>query len=188
MMHEVSEQAIFVRSEPDRIAVDRHPTCAGIEPHGAAIEFALGVPSRTPQQCADARQNLLEMKRLCDVVISACIEALNLVAPAVAGSKDEDWHGSAGAPPSLKDWDAVHLGEPDVEDYRVIWFAFAEIVALFAIEGAVDHIACVSKRSCKLPVEVGIILDDEETQGQCSHRCATPAQREESASQPLLCH
>src|SRR5262249_61362472 len=97
MMHEVGEQAIFVRGEPDRIAVDRHTTCAGIKPHGAAIELTLGVPSRTPQQCADARQNLLEMKRLCDVVVSACIEALHLVAPAFAGTESQHVHGTADA-------------------------------------------------------------------------------------------
>src|SRR5207237_4974917 len=56
----------------------------------------------------------------------------------------------------------VHLGQPDVEDHRVIGFGFAEIVAFFAVEGAIDHIAGVGQRGRELPVEVGIVLDDEE--------------------------
>src|SRR5258708_14872355 len=125
MMHEVGEQAIFVRRQPDGIAVDRYTPCAGIESQGAAIELTLGVPSRTSQQCADARQNLLKMKRLCDVIVSARIEALNLVAPAVAGGKDENRHGPARPPPSFKHYDAVHLRQAALQDYRVTGRAFA---------------------------------------------------------------
>jgi hypothetical protein len=102
MMHEIGEQAIFVRGEFDRIAVDRHAAGAGIEAHGAAIELSFGVAGRTAQQRADARQHLLEMKGLGDVVVGAGVETLDLVAPAVARGEDEDWHGPAGAAPSLE--------------------------------------------------------------------------------------
>jgi hypothetical protein len=37
-------------------------------------------------------------------------------------------------------------------------------MTLFAVERAIDDIACVGERGCELAVEVGIVLDDEETQ------------------------
>src|SRR5262245_39547886 len=171
MMHEVREQAIFVRGEFDRIAVDSHAAGAGIQAHRTTIELALGVAGRTPQECADACENLLEMKGLCDVIVGTSIEALDLVAPAVARRKDEDWHRPAGAAPSLEHRDAVHLGQTDIEDNGVIGLAFAEKMALFAVEGTIDDITCVDERRRKLPVEVRIVLDHEETQGQASYQC-----------------
>src|SRR5689334_8556897 len=64
VMHEIGEQPIFMRGELDRIAVHRDAPSARIEPHRPAVELALGVTSRAPQQCPDPRQHLLEVKRL----------------------------------------------------------------------------------------------------------------------------
>jgi len=36
-------------------------------------------------------------------------------------------------------------------------------VALLAVEGAVDHVAGIGERGGELPIEIGIVLDDEET-------------------------
>ena len=121
------------------------------------------------QQRADARQHLLEMEGLGHVVVGAGVEALHLVAPAVARGEHQHRHGAAGAPPGFQHRDAVHLGQADVEDDRVVGLAFAEVVALLAVEGAIDHIARVGERGRELPVEIGIVLDHEETQGQSSH-------------------
>src|SRR5262249_23442303 len=62
---------------------------------------------------------------------------------------------------------------------------FAEKVTLFAIEGTIDHISRVGERGRKLPVEIGIVLDHEETQGQCSHRCDTPESALAAVTLPL---
>src|SRR5262249_60807680 len=55
----------------------------------------------------------------------------------------------------------------------------------FAIEGTIDHISRVGERGRKLPVEIGIVLDHEETQGQCSHRCDTPESALAAVTLPL---
>src|SRR5204862_1277851 len=165
---QIREKTIFVRGELDRIAVDRHAAGARIEAHGAAIELALGVASGTPQQRADARQHLLEMEGFGDVVVGAGVKTLNLVAPAVARGQYEDRHGPAGAAPGLEHRDAVHLRQTDVENDRIVGLALAEEMAFFAVERAIDHVACVDERGRKLPVEIGIVLDDEEAQAQGS--------------------
>src|SRR5262245_45694668 len=43
MVHEIGQQTIFVAGELHGIAVDAHAAGAGVEPHRAAIELALGV-------------------------------------------------------------------------------------------------------------------------------------------------
>ena len=119
---------------------------------------------RAAQQRADARQHFLEMERLGDIVVGAGVEALHLVAPAVARGEHQHRHGAAGAAPGLQHRDAVHLRQADVEDDRVVGLGLAEVMALLAVEGAVDHIAGVGQRGGELAVEVGIVLDDEEAQ------------------------
>jgi hypothetical protein len=44
------------------------------------------------QQRAHPRQHFLEMKRLGDIIVGAGIEALHLVAPAVARGEDQHRH------------------------------------------------------------------------------------------------
>src|SRR6266566_6323751 len=129
------------------------------------------------------------MERLGDVVVGAGVEALDLIAPAVARGEDEDRHGPAGTPPGLEHRDAVHLGQADIEDHRIVGLAFAEKVALLAVEGTIDHVARVNERGRELPIEIGIVLDHEEAQGQCSHCCCRRRFiRQNRRWPPLLCH
>src|SRR6516164_6559150 len=106
------------------------------------------------------------MKGLGDVIIGAGVETLYLVAPAVARGQHENGHGSAGPPPCFQHRDAIHLWQPDVQDDGIVWLALAEIMPLFAVKRPIDDVAGIGKRSRELSVEVGIILDDEETQGE----------------------
>ena len=135
------------------------------EPHRPADEFALGVADRAAQQRAHARQHFLEMKRLGDIVVGAGVEALHLVAPAVARGQQQHRHGAAGAAPGFQHRNAVHLRQADIEHDRVVGLGLAEIVALLAVEGAVDHIAGLGQRRRKLAVQIGIVLDNEEPHG-----------------------
>src|SRR6516165_5680904 len=175
VMHEIGEQPVFVRGELDRIAVDGDAAAARIEPHCSAHELALSMPGRAAQQRADARQYLLQVKGLGHVVVGADVETPDLVAPAVARGEDQHRHGAAAAAPRLEYRDAVHLGQPDIEDDGVIRLAFAEIVALLAVEGAIDHIAGVGERRRQLPIEIRIVLDHEEAHGNFSYRSPTTA-------------
>src|SRR5215467_13249322 len=53
VMHEVSEQSIFMRGELDRIAVDRDAPGSRIQPNRSAVQLALGMAGRAPQQRPD---------------------------------------------------------------------------------------------------------------------------------------
>ena len=60
--------------------------------------------------------------------------------------------------------DAVHFGQADVEDDRVVGLDLAEIMPLLAVEGAVDDVTGVGQRGGELAVEVGVVFDDEQAQ------------------------
>ena len=137
---------------------------AGVEPHRSAGQFGLGMAGGAAQQRADPGQHFLEMKGLGDVVVGAGVEALHLVAPAVARGEDQHRHRAAVAAPGLQHRDAVHLRQADVEHDGVIGLGVAEEVPLLAVEGAVDHIAGVGQRRRQLAVEIRIVLDDEQAQ------------------------
>ncbi len=153
-----------MRGELHRIAVDGDAAGAGIEADRPAGEFALGVAGRAAQQRPHPRQHFFEMERLGDIVVGAGIETLHLVAPAVARGEDEHRHGAAGAPPGFQHRNAVHLRQADVEDDGVVGLALAEIMALLAVEGAVDDVAGIGQRGGELPIEIGIVLDNKKAQ------------------------
>ena len=104
------------------------------------------------------------MERFGDIVVGAGIEALHLVAPAIARGQDQDRHGAAGAPPRLQHRNAVHFRQADVEDHGVVGLALAEIMAFLAVKSAVDDIAGVGQRRRQLPIEIGIVFDNEKPQ------------------------
>ena len=164
VVHQISEQPVFVAGELDRIAVDRDAPGARIEPHRSADEFAFGVADRAAQQRAHARQHFLEMEGLGDIIVGAGVEALHLVAPAVARGEHQHRHGAPGAPPGFQHRDAVHFRQADVEDDGVVGLGIAQIMALLAVEGAVDDVAGVGQRGRELAVEVGVVFDDEQAQ------------------------
>src|SRR5215217_482672 len=116
MMHQISQQPVFVRGELDRIAVNGDAAGAGVEPYRSAIELALGVTRGAAQQRSHARQHLLNVEGFGNVIVGAGIESLNLVAPAIACRKDENRHGATGTAPSLEHGNAIHFREADVED------------------------------------------------------------------------
>ena len=71
-------------------------------------------------------------------------------------------------PPRRHDFqhrNAVHLGQADVEDDGVVGLGLAEIMALLAVEGAIDHVAGLGQRGGQLAIEIGVVLDDEQAQG-----------------------
>ena len=174
VMHQIGEQTVLVRSKLDRIAGNGHASGSRIEAHRAAVELALGMAGGTPQQRPNTGEHFLEVKRLRHVIVRPGIEALDLVAPAIPRGEDQDGHGAAGSTPRLEHGESVHLRQADVQDHGIIRFALAEIVPLLAVEGTIDRIAGIGESRRELPIEIRIILDHEETQGEILPLIAMP--------------
>ena len=101
------------------------------------------------------------MKRLCHIIVSAGVEALNLVAPAIARGQNEHRHRTPVAAPGFQHRDAIHLRQTDIENDGVIRLTVAEEVPFFTVERAIDHISGVGQRRRQLAIEIRIILDNK---------------------------
>ena len=100
VMHQIGEQPIFVAGQLDRDAVDGHAAGARVEPDRAGDELARRMAGGAAQQRADAREHFLHVEGLGDVVVGAGVEALHLVAPAIA--RGEDQHRHRSGPPCAR--------------------------------------------------------------------------------------
>src|ERR1700741_3252975 len=102
------------------------------------------------------------MKRLCDVIIRAGIESLDLVAPAISRGEDQDRHHPLIAAPGFQYRNAIHLRQADVEDDCIVGLAVAEEMPFLTVEGAIDDISGIAQRSGALTVEIRIVLNDKQ--------------------------
>ena len=116
-----------------------------------------------PQQRPQAGQHLLHVEGLGDIVVGSGVDALHLVAPAVARGEDQDRHRPPRLAPGLQHRDAVALGQADVEHDRVIGLGVAEEPALLAVEGAIDRVAGRFERSGNLAVEITVVFDNQQS-------------------------
>ena len=120
-----------------------------------------GMPGGAAHQRADAGQHFFHVEGLGDIVVGAGIDALHLVAPAVARGQQQHRHGLAGAAPFLEHRQPVHLRQADIEHHRVVGFGVAEEVAFLAVERDVDRIAGLGQRFLELAIEIGVVFNDE---------------------------
>ena len=134
----------------------------GVEPQGPALDLALGVARGAAHLRAHARQQLLHVEGLGEIVVGAGVHAGDLVAPAIARGEDDDRHLAVGAAPLLEDGDAVHLRQADVEDDDVVGLGVAEEVALLAVGRGVDGVARIGQRRDELAVQILVILNDQD--------------------------
>ena len=120
------------------------------------------------QQRAKAGQHLLHVEGLGDIVVGARVDALHLVAPAVARGQDQHRHRPSGLAPGLEDRDAVPLGQADVENDRVVGLGIAAKPALLAVERPVDGVAGRFERGGDLAVEIAIVFDNQQSHSRDS--------------------
>ena len=104
---------------------------------------------------AQARDQLLGLERLGEIVVGAGVEAGHLVRPAVARGQHQHRHLDALLAPAVEDGEAVDLGQAEVEDDRVIGLGRAEIMAVLAVGGMVDGIARAFERRAQLRLRLG---------------------------------
>ena len=151
--------------ELDRHVVDRDAPGAGVEPDRANGQIARGVAGGAAQQSPQARQHFLHMEGFGDIVVGAGVDALDLVAPSIAGGQDQDGHRASALAPGFEDRDPVAFGQADVEHDRVVRLGVAAKPAFLAVERAVDRIARSLKSGRHLTVEIPIVLDNQKPHG-----------------------
>ena len=102
--------------------------------------------ARSPaQQGPDAGQHFLNMKRFCQIIIRARINARYLVGPAVPRRQDQNRHVPAIPPPLLQHRDTIHCGQAQVQYDRIIGLRIAQKMPLFPVMGQIHRIARIDQ-------------------------------------------
>ena len=145
-----------------------------VEPQRAAVQDRARVPRRAPDQRLDARQHLLHLEGLGEVVVGARAQAHDLLAPGAACGQDQHRHGAALLAPALQDREAVQHRQAEVEHDRIVRLGIAQEVPLLAIVREIDHEVRRLERPLGLLGDPVVVFHDQDPHGagQSSSSCS----------------
>src|SRR3954453_4325335 len=158
--HEVFEQLELALGEidlatlaPDLVRVRVELQVADDEPRTSARRPAA-------QQRAQAREQLLALERLDEVVVGAGVEALDARLDRVARGEHEDRHivGRAQAP---RDLDAVDLRQAEIEDHEVGMVGGGLVERCLPVARDPHVVAVQAQRALQDLGDLVVVLDDE---------------------------
>jgi hypothetical protein len=121
MSQQELKQVELAGSEVDRVALVAHHPLSRVEDELRVIEaFALVPKARSPERGPYACHQLVERKRLDQIVVSASVEATDAVLDRVAGGQNEDRRRGAPTQPPAH-LEPVHARKPEIEDHQLGW-------------------------------------------------------------------
>jgi hypothetical protein len=139
---------------------------------GVGIQGQVGHPERRhsarrppPQQRAHAREQLLALERLDQVVVGADVESFHARVQRVARGQHEDRRVVLVAAQLARDLDAVHPGETQVQNDQVGEEGLGVIQGLRAVVGELHVVALHAQRALEDLGDLLIVLDDEYADG-----------------------
>src|SRR4051812_1830793 len=142
--HQVLEQLELAVGELDLpVAAGDLPRVAG-QAQVAHDERRAAPRGTAPQQRAHARQELLALERLREVVVGARVESLDPVVQVGAGGQDQDRHVRL-RPQAPADLDAVEAGKPEVEDHEVGHELLGRAERVDAVDRRADLVAFLAQ-------------------------------------------
>ena len=118
------------------------------------------------QQRAQAREQLLALEGLDEVVVGAGVEALDARLDRVAGGEHEDRDVPALAQ-ALGHVDAVEAGESEVEDHQVGGEDVRLVERRHAVAGDARLVALQPQRALENLGDVLVVLDDQDARRAC---------------------
>ena len=119
--------------------------------------------SRAPAtyQGAGTREQLLEGKRLAEIVVGTGVEPAHPVADRVARREEEDGRGPALAAMILQDSKAVVAGQPPVEDHKVPFAVPQRRLTRIAVASVRDRETLVRQPVDNRSSEACVVLDHQ---------------------------
>ena len=117
---------------------------------------------RAPDQRAQPRQQLLEVKGLGEVVVGAGVDAGDLLVPAVARGEDQHRHRAPAGAPAPEHAQAVEPRQSEIEHDRVEGFGLAQVLRVGPVAGLVDRVAGVFEPGAQLCAQQRVVLDEQD--------------------------
>ena len=121
------------------------------------------------QQRAQAREQLLALERLDEVVVGAGVEPLDARLERVARGQHQDRDVLAVRAQPLGDLDAVEPGQPEVEHQQVGQEGVVGVQRRDAVTGELDLVALDAQRALQHLGDVVVVLDDQDAGGAGVH-------------------
>ncbi len=131
----------------------------------AAAQRCVGEPRGAAQQRAQAREQLLDVKRLDEIVVGARLQAFDLVLPAAVGGENEHGVAMLARAQRANDVDAGELRQAEIHHRDVDGVLAAVVERLLAVAGGVDGIALGAQPLDELLAQRRLVLDDQHAHG-----------------------
>ena len=110
------QKSIFLGGEQHRFAVVEHFAGFGLDKKLAALNCGLAAACGTAQQRADTRGELVKIKRLDQVVVSAGVQPFDTVGHGIAGRRHEHRRVNAARAHFLQYADAVFARQTQIQN------------------------------------------------------------------------
>ena len=133
------EDAVFLAGEVDRQIVDRHRAGVEVDGHPPGADGRGGVPLRAADDRVQPRHQFALLEGLGEVVVGAEAEAADLAVGVVHPREDQHRRLHTRRAQLAQNVEAVHVGQAEVEDDDVVFVETANLKAILALAGGVDH-------------------------------------------------
>ena len=134
----------------------------------SGLEFAVGAGELVLQMAgaeggADAGAEFGGFERFGEVIHGAEFEAAQFVGGAVPGGEDEDGQGSRGRliPELAQDFEAVHVGQAQVQKHEIVGFGAGEVEGFLGIAGVVKGDVVLKQQCIKHFVHLRVVFDQK---------------------------
>ena len=132
------EHRIFLAGQVDAAAVDLDRLGVEIDRELAGLDHRLRMALRAADDGVDARDQLVAVERLGDIIVGAEAQGADLRVHLADARKDQHRGADLGGAQFLEHVIAVHVGQIEIEADDVVIVELAEVQALFAKIRRVD--------------------------------------------------
>jgi len=123
----------------------------------------------TPQDGFDMRHQLTPIERLCQIIIGAEAEALDLAVEVRVAGQDQDRGIGAGAPQLANDLVAVDVRQHQVDNSEVVIIQPADFQALLPQAGDIAAVSLGFQDSLDAACDRRIVVDQQDTHSGRAH-------------------
>ncbi len=160
-MQEIREHLQFQRRKLDGASLKRDTAGRRIHPNSPVIEGRPSNSSAAAYQRAEPRSNLRNVERFGYVVISAGVEAIDLLGPGPARREDEHRNVAFLGTPPFENLKPLHLRQPEIKNDGGIRFGHAELVAIETIGSPVYDVTGLRKSGGQPFSDLVVVLDQQ---------------------------
>ena len=165
--HHVPEHPELGAGQRARLAaVEHHLLAVLVEGQRRRADARGHLPVAAVDQGADARDELLDVEGLAEVVVAAGVEAVDALVPGVARGQHDHRHGVAARAPGAQHLEPGALGQPEVEHHGVVGLGVAEVLGVDAVRRAVDREARAHEVRAHEARELVVVLREEQSHGR----------------------